>query len=378
MDILNFTGFIRDIVYTPCLIPRRIDTYNINNFNINSSKPFGIITLDTPQNTIAFSKWKSPKRTRTYPFARIYNTYNLNSKKVTVIPVIKDEGAGTQNNDRINFITLSWMNLLNVYIILAWYEQADRVQNSPDKITNQKFDNNYINQKILEISHYQSTALHWNITHFERDFATVYLNAVNSYESIEMTQKVKLHPRSKHLEILEKFKNNGYFNIEQFKKYTLPRSLEAAHRESRTTHKFEHLADGYKGIFFLSNYLGGVYHLTADEIYKEGDTFIIQESKNVNNKKLPSIDDIKDGLFKLMLFTNLESLFLDNTEVKFTTRLKITGSVKGSLNLQSDFSTREAFCQNNTFSKTQRQLVELLYQETIQKPKLSIIITSNE
>ncbi len=183
---------------------------------------------------------------------------------------------------------------------------------------------------------------------------------------------------SKHIEILEKFKESGYFNIDKFKAYTLNKSLAAAHRESKTTHKFEYLADGYKGIFFLSNYLGGVYHLTADEVYEEGDTFIIQESKNVNNKKMPSVDDIKDGLFKLMLFSNLESLFLDNAEVKFTTRLKITGSVKGSLNLQSDFSTREAFCQNNTFSPTQRQLVELLYQETIQKPKLSIIITSNE
>lgn len=128
MDLLNFTGFIRDIVYTPVLIPN-IVTYDINNFDVNQTKPFGIITLNSLQNNIAFSKWKTPKRTRTYPFARIYNTYHLNSKKVTVIPVIKDEGAGSGNNDRINFITVSWMNLLNVYIVLAWYEQADVVVN---------------------------------------------------------------------------------------------------------------------------------------------------------------------------------------------------------------------------------------------------------
>lgn len=114
MNLLTFTGFIRDIIYTPCLIPK-IETYNINQFDINYVKPFGIINLDSLQNNIAFSRWTSPKRTRTYPFAKIYNTYHLNSKKVTVIPVIKDEGAGTDNNDRINFITLSWMNLLNVY-----------------------------------------------------------------------------------------------------------------------------------------------------------------------------------------------------------------------------------------------------------------------
>jgi hypothetical protein len=63
MTVLSFTGFIRDIVYTPCLIPK-IEIYDINNFNINRSKPFGIITLDSLQNNIAFSKWTSRKRTQ--------------------------------------------------------------------------------------------------------------------------------------------------------------------------------------------------------------------------------------------------------------------------------------------------------------------------
>jgi len=56
MEILSFTGFIRDIVYTPVLIPK-IDIYDIISFNINHVKPFGIITLDSLQNNIAFSKW---------------------------------------------------------------------------------------------------------------------------------------------------------------------------------------------------------------------------------------------------------------------------------------------------------------------------------
>lgn len=56
MEILSLTGFIRDIVYTPVLIPR-IEIYDIINFNINSAKPFGIITLDSLQNNVAFSKW---------------------------------------------------------------------------------------------------------------------------------------------------------------------------------------------------------------------------------------------------------------------------------------------------------------------------------
>lgn len=376
MEILSFTGFIRDIVYTPVLIPK-IEIYDIISFNINHAKPFGIITLDSLQNNIAFSKWTSPKRSRTYPFAKVYNTYHLNSKKVTVIPVIKDEGAGTDNNDRINFITLSWMNLLNVYIILAWYETATRIPNYTNKITNQKLNADYIKQKILEISSYQLTALHWNTTHFERDFQTIYLNAVNSYENIATTQNVSLHSRQKHLEVLNNFQQDDNFHLEKFKDYTLIRSLAAARRESMTIHSLEYLSDGYKGIFFISNYLGGIYHLTADEVYLEGNIFTIQESKNANKKQLPSEDDIKDGLFKLILFSNLESLFLGDTQVEFKTRLKITGSIKGYLELPNDITTVEKFCQNNSFSKRKIQLINLLNLETIQNPKLNIVITQN-
>ncbi|MBW4632661.1 MAG: hypothetical protein KME30_12425 [Iphinoe sp. HA4291-MV1] len=376
MTLLSFTGFIKDVIYTPCLIPK-IQTYAISDFNVNCVKPFGIITLDTLQNNIAFSKWTSPKRTRTYPFAKIYNTYHLNSKKITVIPVIKDEGAGTDNNDRINFITLSWMNLLNVYIILAWYETADRVANTTDRITNQKLNAEYVRQKILEVSHYQLTALHWNTTHFERDFQTIYSNAVNSYEIIATTQNVSLHSRQKHLEVLNNFIQNGTFDSQKFKNYTLSRSLTATHRESMTTHRLEYLSDGYKGIFFISNYLGGVYHLTADEVYSQGKLFTIQESKNSSKGRLPSEEDIKDGLFKLILFSNLETLFLGDTQVEFRTRLKITGSVKGSLHLPSDTITVEDFCQKNSFSGKQKQLIELLNEETLQNPKLNIVITQN-
>lgn len=250
--------------------------YSIDKFDINSSGTFGLITLESLQNNIAFSKWVSPKRTRSYPFARIYNTYHLNTKKITVIPIIKDEGNGTGNNDRINSITFYWMNLLNVYIILGWYEDADVVSGTVDRITSQKLNAEYIRNKILEISSYEMTALHWNTTHFQRDFSTIYSNAVDSYERISQNKTVALHSRSKHLEVLERFKKNGKFDIETFKQATLLNSFAAANREVLTTHAFEHLGDGSKGIFSISNYLGGEYHLTAYEIYEEDNRVIIQ------------------------------------------------------------------------------------------------------
>ena len=178
MTNLSLEGFVRDVRYTPYLGPEMLKMYDIAQFDVNQAQAYGLINLGVPGNNLAFSKWVSPKRTRSYPFARIYNTYHLNTKKVTIIPIIKDEGAGTQNNDRINFITFSWMNLLNIYIILAWYEDAERKPGATDRITNQILNVENVREKLIEISRYQMTALHWNTTHFEEDFESTYLNAV--------------------------------------------------------------------------------------------------------------------------------------------------------------------------------------------------------
>jgi hypothetical protein len=85
-------------------------------FDINQAPTYGVI--QTEDGEIAYSKWVSPKRTRSYPFARIYNTYNA-SKILTVIPVIKDEGQD-EDLDKLQYSTISWMNLLNTYIVLGY------------------------------------------------------------------------------------------------------------------------------------------------------------------------------------------------------------------------------------------------------------------
>lgn len=219
------------------------------------------------------------------------------------------------------------------------------------------------------------TALHWNTTHFQKDFCTIYLNAVDSYEKISQSKAVALHSRSKHLEVLERFKNNGTFNIETFKQATLLNSFAAANREVLTTHAFEHLGDGSKGIFSISNYLGSEYHLTADEIYEEDNRVIIQESKNSSNGKLPAEDDIKDGLFKLILFANLETLFLADIQIEFVARLKMTGNIEGYIHLPNTEAEIQSFCGLNNFNKRQIKLVELLNRESSSNSRLSIVIT---
>lgn len=110
--------------------------------------------LEDKNTLFAVSKWISPKRTRSYPYERVYNTLS-SSKKITIIPVVKDEGI-KGDRDFIQWDTISMMSLLDVYVILAYYEKADIHKSLKAKISNQSFNNKYILTKIKEIKNYHS------------------------------------------------------------------------------------------------------------------------------------------------------------------------------------------------------------------------------
>ena len=375
MAIHSLKGLVKGVSYDAHLNQKKLTEYDIAQFDVNTAKACGLINLGTSGNNLAFSKWVSPKRTRTYPFQRIYDTLGLSTKKVTIIPVIKDEGAAG-DNDRINAMTFSWMNLMNVYIVLAWYEDARKVD-TKEKITNQVLNVESVTEKLLEINRYQSTALHWNTCHFENDFEQIYLNAVESYERISEKENVAMHKAQGHLDMLEKFRVNNQFCVDTFKKVTLPRSHAAALRETVTVHKLESLGEDEKGIFSITNFQGGEYYLTADEICWENDQLVIQESKNTTKKMFPSIGDVKDGLFKLILFANMERVDVnDRTDVPFVTRLKLTGNLTGHLFLPNSTNRVSNFCQENDLSLAHRKTITLLNQEAGMND-FQIWITSN-
>lgn len=361
----SLKGLVKGVKYDPYLNQKKLTEYDLDRFDVNTAKSCGLINVGMSGNNLAFSKWVSPKRTRSYPFQRIYDTLGLSTKKVTIIPVIKDEGAAG-DNDRINGMTFSWMNLMNVHIILAWYEDASKV-NGKEKITNQILNVESVTEKLIEISQFYSNALHWNTNHFENDFERIYLNAVESYQRISKNENVLMHKAQDHLNTLEDSKVNNQFSLETFKKVTLPRSHAAALRETITDHKLESLGTGEKGVFSIINYQGGEYYLSPDEIYWEHDQLVIQESKNTTEKKFPSfpsIGDVKDGLFKLILFTNMERVDVDGrTDVPFITRLKLTGNLTGSLFLPTSTNRISNYCQANRLSSARRKTITLLNQE---------------
>ena len=86
MSVIN--GKIKGIQYE-IVLADNLEHIDIENFNIN--KMPSCCLLKDGQYSFAISKWVSPKRTRSYPFERVYNTLNT-SKKITVIPIVKDEG----------------------------------------------------------------------------------------------------------------------------------------------------------------------------------------------------------------------------------------------------------------------------------------------
>lgn len=351
----------------------RLKEYNLDNFDINEAAASGIVEINK-NNKIAYSKWVTPKRTRSYPFARIYDTYSYGGKRVTVIPVIKDEGIGASknksNNDRINFITLSWMNLTNIFVILAWYSDAEK--KNQYRITNQKFDIDYVKNKIREISEYQFDAHHWNNEHFSKDFRNVYEKAVISYEDISKKFKVKLHNSAEHKSFLNKIideENSNVIDLKKFASKTLEKSRLAAAREIVVKHKHEYLSkDNEKFVFEIKNNLGGSYYLTADEIIinEEKKEIIILESKNATIDKLPKLADIKDGLFKILLFSQIKVIYLEDIEYSYKVKLRLTGNISTKLILPNNKITISKFVEIENISDSDRLSINILNEEAVE------------
>ena len=374
--VLQLKGIIHNIRHEALVRKSNPKRYAFESFDINRAASYGTIEFDE-DTILGYSKWVSPKRTRSYPFARIYNTYHL-PKRITVIPIIKDEGS-KGDNDRINFITLSWMNLMNVYVILAWYEAAKPHPGRDNKITRQQFDNAYVRQRILEIKQNQKSALHWNVMHFERDFEIVYRRAVERYQEIGQRLNCTMHSADSHFNMLEEYLVDGRFSRAAFARASLKGSISAAKRETVTIHELEHLGDGDKAHFELENLLGGKYHLTADEIYWHDDMLVIQESKNSIKNKLPALPDIQEGLFKSILFRNIDVLYLENDPIAFVIYLKLTGGINGTLNLPTeDSDIIRTFSNMNQFTLGNYQLLQLLNAEAHINQGLRIQITGHQ
>jgi hypothetical protein len=317
--MINISANINGIRYTPFLC-RKLHTFNISELSEALSKEATFILRVDDKNQIAMSWWVSAKRTRSYPYTRIYDFLSFSGKKLTVIPIVKDEGK-EGDRDFLQWDTISLMSLLSVYVIISYYKYADKSLRYKNKITNQRFDVEQIKFEMKKLLSYQSDALHWNIEQINK-VGELGKNALVSYEKISNSLVIEMHSK----ESAEKRIKELLKEKEAFMNLSRGLAQKAQQRESITVQPKEKLV-GVKAALTIKNYLGGNYYFTSDEAEINNENISLIEAKHSKENKLPSIGDIKDGLLKMILFTNLENVKIDNKNYNPIPVLKLTTGV---------------------------------------------------
>lgn len=312
---MQIYGEITGIKYKPFLCNTLVQ-YDIEEFDKALSESGSFILEIDKENRIAVSRWVSPKRTRSYPYARVYDTLSFSGRKITIIPVIKDEGKDG-DRDFLQWDTISLMSLLGIYVIIAYYVEAVRNPRYANKITDQKFDTDYIKGEISRLLSYQSDALHWNLEQIDK-ISQIAILAFDSYNRISKNLRVEMHS----MEAAQQRIRELYKEKEEFMKLSRELAYKAQRRESITIQPKESLA-GTKGMITIKNYLGGYYYFTCDEVEIHGNELYLIEGKH-GTSGYPSIADVKDGLLKMILYTNLKKVYYNDKEFIPIPVLKLT------------------------------------------------------
>lgn len=90
--------------------------------------------------------------------------------------------------------------------------------------------------------------------------------------------------------------------------------------------------------------------------------------------------DIQDGLFKLILYSNIDTLQLNKQQVEFSTRLKLTGkNIKDRIVLPCSSEAVENFLSVNStvFSSKEKNVIRKLLIETQRNNNVEIEIRAN-
>ena len=219
---MDLSAKIKGIKYKPFLC-RDLEDFEFSELENALASSSSFILKINKENSVAISCWVSAKRTRSYPYARVYDTLGFSGKKITIIPIVKDEGK-EGDRDFLQWDTVSLMSLLGVYVIIAYYNEAEPSNRYKNKITNQRFDVNYISEQIKNILSYQSDALHWNIAHID-NAGEIGQKALESYDIISKKLKIEMHSRQS----AEKRINKLLKGKEEF--MNLSRTLAEKHKE---------------------------------------------------------------------------------------------------------------------------------------------------
>lgn len=354
---MQIKGAITGVKYTPSLM-KELSTFDLEgHFDFNQAPASFLLQIDGT--AMALSKWVSPKRTRSYPYERVYNTLG-SVKKVTIIPVIKDEGQ-RGDRDYLQWDTVALMSLLEVYVIIAYYDQAEPHRSRANKITNQRINQEFVLEKIQEIQNYHSSALHWNLQEVHN--IAIYANlARDSYNRISKELKVEMHSSRGIDNFIAKI-GEGH---EAFMESSRNKAKQAQNREFLTVQPKEALSTLTKAKITINNYLGGEYFFTVDEVEINHTDKIIDliEAKHSRNAILPSEGDIKDGLLKLILYSNLSDVTIDGETYTSRPVIKLTSSrIAGKITSEDLNKTIIDFLDKNNYNNRKQEFVIKLFKE---------------
>jgi hypothetical protein len=146
--------------------------------------------------------------------------------------------------------------------------------------------------------------------------------------------------------------------------FSRQKAIEAQKREVVTIQPKENLSTSSKAKITIKNYLGGLYYFTVDEITIKNKTLELIESKYSKNSTLPSKEDIKDGLLKMILYSNLENVKINGVSIRSKAVLKLTANnFQGQISSENKKEKMFNILNTNSFSVKQIGFIEKLFKE---------------
>ena len=264
-------------------------------------------------------------------------------KKITIIPVVKDEGKGG-DRDYLQFDTISMMTFLGVYVIPAYYVDAEKnmrpKEAHKEKITNQKFDSNFIANKIQEILNTSDDVQTWNNS-IRDSISNLASKIKENYQRISNKTGVTLHD-------LEKLHNRLQLPPETYKDLSRKASAGAARTESKTSSPKEKTFGFPKArITFQIPKIDALCNLTTDGFHIIEKTLFLLECKHGKNS-VPKIDDVEDALFKYHFFNEFEELSDENSAYKSRTVIVVSSGGKTTKEISDKLKDISDECKNNS------------------------------
>lgn len=318
--MLNLKAKITGIKYKPSLC-KQLNEIDYSDLDNNLQKYSSYLCKFNDLNKIAISWWVSAKRTRTYPLARVYDTLSFGGKKVTIIPVFKDEGIGG-DRDYIQWDTISLMSLLGIYLIISFYDYAHPSKRDSQKITHQRFNTAHTKNQLEDLIIYKSDALHWNLNQ-AKTISDVGEKALLAYHEISQKTGIPMHSNQSVNQWLQNVKDS----MSNFITNSRNRASIAQNSESMTEQPKEK-TEGEKAKITITNYLGGEYFLTVDEAIIKEEKLLLVEAKHTKRSVFPALSDIKEGLVKMSLFSNISELTLNDNNYEPVPVLKLSSEYK--------------------------------------------------